>query len=709
MKKIFTFLVLLIPITVLADWGLWDADRSYITFNVKGSTVTKTVWYSGAGNYQNFDFGTFLTGDIFQLTAYDIKTWKNSGGDVTGGTFYYVIYIKGNRPGSPAFSSIANGWLAELGGGNQKWGFTGGTTNMLSGLAAGEYTIEIYSTMNGNTPTKTEYDNNSGSNYIAHFRYNYIRSNADGNWSSTSTWLNNLVPDASTTTVEINNAVSLDNAFQCYGLTINTGKSLTLTTGKYLTVSGTLTNNAGTSGLVIKTQASLKHNTNSISATLERDITSDSKKHFISCPMTGTMPEICDDKFAPTTGNFNSTTGATYDFYMFDETAASSGNVWLNLKNASWGVNTSDFGNPPRFTAGKAYLVDYTADYLGGTTKAFAGTLANGSQNLAVTYSNNHFNLVGNPFCSSIDWKASSGWNRDVLATDAGGKNMWIYNGTAGNYGVYNSADPDDEGTNGITRYIAPAQGFFVESSSAGNVTLDNNVRVINSGTQVKSGDATTESVRIKVTGSSTPYSDEIKISFGHPDNNGGSAKWWSMYADAPSLYTVKNDLYYAINFLSAINENPAIPLSFKAGADGNYTFTSAFNQASFNTISLQDLKTGNSHDLKLNPVYTFSAATADDAARFILHFSGNLGVNDNERENPFKIYSYGNSICVVSNTGTFVKGDVYVYNLTGQQLMHQTLSEGGLTKISINTVTGYYLVKVVTEKEAFTGKIFIQ
>ena len=88
------------------------------------------------------------------------------------------------------------------------------------------------------------------------------------------------------------------------------------------------------------------------------------------------------------------------------------------------------------------------------------------------------FNLTGNPYPSSIDWRASSGWTRSDLVSTGGGYDMWIWNPTANNYGVYNSADADGVGTNSVTRYIAPMQGYFVTASSAGNLSMNNDVRV---------------------------------------------------------------------------------------------------------------------------------------------------------------------------------------------------------------------------------------
>ena len=175
MKKFTLFLFLFSSINLYAAWGLFDADRSYIVLNVNGNSTTKTVWNSGAGTpatnfFNGADFGTFNIGQTFQLNAYDIKTWKNSGGDVTGGKFYYIVYPTGNRPSTPIFNELNISWIENIGSsGDQKWGVSSQSINLLNGLSPGAFSLEIYAEMSGNIPTQTVPDNNIGSNYIATF------------------------------------------------------------------------------------------------------------------------------------------------------------------------------------------------------------------------------------------------------------------------------------------------------------------------------------------------------------------------------------------------------------------------------------------------------------------------------------------------------------------------------------------------------------
>ena len=311
---------------------------------------------------------------------------------------------------------------------------------------------------------------------------------------------------------------------------------------------------------------------------------------------------------------FNSTTGATYDFFFWQEPFAAANLNWISLKNTDWSVNTTDFGNPPRFVTGKGYLVEYSSTFPGSSEKIFTGTLGVGPIDLPVTKTagGNFYNLTGNPYPSYIDWKAPVGWTRGVLEEEGGGKNVWIWNGTSGNYGVYNSSSGIDAGTNGVSRYIAPQQGFFVKAASNGNVTMTDNVRCHSAQAWLKADD---NNLGMKVTSSVNGYSDEVLVEFGHPVT-GGAEKWFSMYSEAPSLYMPVGEDIYSLRFLGQISENPALPLSFKAGQDGNYSIT-ANGTESFPNVVLQDLKTGTTQELKTNPVYNFTSSVSDDVNRF--------------------------------------------------------------------------------------------
>lgn len=482
--------------------------------------------------------------------------------------------------------------------------------------------------------------------------------------------------------------------------TVASTSTVRLASNSSLEVKGVLTNQGTAASLILSAGARLNHRTNGVTATKEWEIAKDGSYHFIAMPFSGTMPAICDSNFAPLTTSFDEPTGLTYDFYQWSEATDLASTVWSNLKGDDWTLNTTDFGNPPTFAAGRGYVARYFSGFAGSTTKAATGTLANGSQTIAITASNNKYNLVGNPYPSSIDWKAATGWGREVLATDgSSGHSIWIWNGVTGNYGAYSSGSATDGGTNSVGRYIAPGQGFFVKAATSGSLTMDNNVRKSSPSTYLKS---TTPVLALVVSHPATGYSDETRLEFGHTANNGGVAKWWSMYPDAPSLYTTKESQSLSISFLTDVASNPEIPIAFRAGVDGDYTLSVTRGLESFERVTLHDLATGTTQELLQNPVYPFTATTTDAPNRFKLTF-GAVGI-ETPVASPVSIYTYANRLHIL-NAGN---ATVEIINMAGQVVERFRVNDSGTFSRRLNHQAGAYVVKVVNGQSVSTQRIVI-
>jgi hypothetical protein len=533
------------------------------------------------------------------------------------------------------------------------------------------------------------------------FLTNYFKT--AGNWSTTGNWSDGILPTSSEN-ANVAAAALVDGDYSYPALTIASTGSVTISPGKSLAISGAIANSAGTNGLVIQSNASLLHIAANVSGTVKRTIEKNSKWHFLSCPVNqAAMPEICDGKFAPITTNFNSTTGPTYDFFYWQEPFATGNLNWINLKNPDWSVNTTDFGNPPRFVTGIGYLVEYGSSFSGSSEKTFTGTLGVGITDIPVTRTTDGtlFNLIGNPYPSYIDWKAPVGWTRSTLEGGGGGGggiNIWIWNDAVGNYGVYNSASADNAGTNGVSRYIAPEQGFFVQAASSGNVNMTDDVRCHSTQAWLK---ASGNSLRIIATSSLNEYSDEVMMEFGHQVTS-GAEKWFSLYPDAPSLYLPIGENIYSLRFLGEILENPVIPLSFQPGQNGNFTIT-ANGTEFFTNVILQDLKTGTSQEMKTNPVYDFTSATSDGVNRFLIRFSP-VGIEFPGKENN-GIYVYDNTLYISNPGESFLE----IYDMIGKKMVSEKTHNEPLYQLKLQLVTGFYLVRGTNGHKEFAEKVFVK
>ena len=486
-------------------------------------------------------------------------------------------------------------------------------------------------------------------------------------------------------------------------LKIEGDASLTISPKSYLTVTGTLINNAGNSGLVIQSNAestaSLIHASANVSATVSRYLPGVSQSwHLLSSPMVA----------QPIDPAFTANPATAYDFFSWYEPAV----TWVNFKNTSASPTWNTANGSTNMLPGKGYLVEYDGTPL---TKLFGGSLNEGEVSIALTKSGSgtysSYNLAGNPFASAIDWKAASGWDRSSLTESGGGYVMSIWNDalSTGNYGEFNSAAFSGTGTNGASQYIPVGQGFMVKANSSGTLTMNNEVRVHSNQAYLKSTDAVANILRMKVSGDANTYSDEIIIEFGHQAPDGGAEKMNSFYEAAPSLYTIKPDGNYSIDFRGEAVA-ATIPIGFKAGVDGKYSITASQLEsfAPATAITLEDLKLATTQNLSQNPVYNFVAEKNDNSARFLLHFGSAFGMEEDPKDLPFTVYSSGNTVYIANASASLIQGHIYVYSTLGQTVLQEKIAGGNLTTISLNVSAGYYLVKVVTDADVYTTKVFI-
>jgi SprB repeat len=183
-RSIFKFFIVLITLFVSQT----NFSFGFIGNAQSGINETFAILYLGGGpsntfydlyattsnaDFNNANLGTFNCNGTLILKGGQTKVFKCSGGDITNSEIFYRIYKTGSTPS--AFSSIGIGYLSGFGNGcggaDQTWETANSTVNVLSGLSAGNYQLELYTragTIN-NGPTGYWYASNGGANYIANF------------------------------------------------------------------------------------------------------------------------------------------------------------------------------------------------------------------------------------------------------------------------------------------------------------------------------------------------------------------------------------------------------------------------------------------------------------------------------------------------------------------------------------------------------------
>ena len=342
---------------------------------------------------------------------------------------------------------------------------------------------------------------------------------------------------------------------------------------------------------------------------------------------------------------------------------------------------------------------------LGDTTTMYNNLpLNNGNYSINLTYGSgtqgDGYNFTGNPYVSSVDWEAATGWDKSGLDYDG----FVIWNGTMNAQYVVGTG-----GTNGATQYIPPQQGFFVQTSAAeGTFGMDNDVRAHSDQAFLKEDKVYAD--RLSLTIDDGTYTDETVIHF---NENASVEKDFSYDADKffatqrNQLYTVAEGVKRAINTFNNINETPVVNMGILIYEEGEFTI-SASDIETFEVstpLFLEDLKEELIINLRETNSYTFSATPEDDPNRFKVYFADPLGIDDPSNGDVYNIYAYDNDVYVYF-TGD--RGEIAVYNTIGQEV-YRTAAENGLNTITLENGNSVYIVKVITEKSITSEKVFIR
>lgn len=469
-------------------------------------------------------------------------------------------------------------------------------------------------------------------------------------------------------TITINNhvGVRLDNAATLNNLTISNGCVLTVEAHDALTVNGTLTNNAGNSGLALASGASLMHNTDGVAATMERAFPAGPAWMLISSPVAA---QDISGVWTPASPNHG------YDFYVWDEPNS----TWLNQKVTE--------NNITSFAPGQGYLASFET---GATTRSFVGPLSNGE--VAVTLRKEHTgafrgaNLLGNPYPSSINWNLA---DRTQFADHF----VYIYDNNKTGGAGYITVDGSQSNA-----LIPPTQGFFVikKDPEASTFTFTNAMRV-HSGAAPKNS-TTLQALVLRLANDNYFDQTTIRVLEGSIEERDpfDAAKFFSFSQEVPQVFSHSADqAWLALNTVPAITHDSEFTLGLRAPAAGQYTLTLTENSGAFMSLPtfVRDLKTGAVHNLQQAPSFSFQAQKGEDPARFVVTFTQptkapSLG------ENLVSIYTWTNTLYL--NFSTEAPGRLLqVYDLSGRMVMTHRLGMGKRETVPLQLEKGVYIISI--------------
>lgn len=322
----------------------------------------------------------------------------------------------------------------------------------------------------------------------------------------------------------------------------------------------------------------------------------------------------------------------------------------------------------------------------------------------------NNFNLVGNPFTGFITLGTFHSTNSAVIGTS-----LYTWNGSSYTTRVSNIADTDNQNFE-----IAPGQGFFVEASSASNVTFSVS-DVSHQGTDTfQKNQNVIPQIKLNLNSANNSRFAKIYYVDGTTKgfDNGYDGKLFGGVSHSFALYSslVESDgNKYQLQSLPNSNyENMVVPVGVIAEAGKEITFSAeALNLPSGINVYLED-RLNNSYTRldEANAIYKVTLKEAvEGVGRFYLHTSSKstLSVDENIALDNISIYKASSTtlrIVGLQQGATNVK----IYNVLGKQMMNTSFEANGMKEITLPKVaTGVYIVQLETEQGKLSKKIILE
>lgn len=314
-------------------------------------------------------------------------------------------------------------------------------------------------------------------------------------------------------------------------ITIKDSGELLIEAGATLTVAN-LTNYVGNDGLILESNADnsakLDCPTIGIQATLKQLLKAD-KWHYVGLPFSDSykVEDVYSGLWVASINEGSATSGS----------------------NAGWYSLTANDDILPC----TGYSLYHNLD----TIISVAGTLNSGDVDVQLAYNNEGWNLIGNPYPTSIDWTVATTGNVNNA--------VYVYNN--GTYGSY----VNGTGSNGQTQYIAPMQGFFVQANAISpTLTFGNSSKSTES---ITFKSATVNSVVRLTISDNAGRKDEtviVKRANSSVDFEGDfdARKLIISTSEVPQIYTA-TDKEYSINMIPSLEKSVLIPLKILTKKDG--------------------------------------------------------------------------------------------------------------------------------------------
>ena len=536
-------------------------------------------------------------------------------------------------------------------------------------------------------------------------------------WNNADNWSPNSVPNADQDIiiphVLKNPVINLNKGLTavCNNLTIEHGAVFTIFPENVLTVNGSVINNAGTSGLVIKaspidgiSNGTLIFNNSqkdSVSATIEMY----SKAYWDNDQQPGNIYKWQYFGIPVRSVIANPTFAGSYVRKSY-ESGKTSATRWIQMQNDS--MLTSFTG----YEIVQAKQTIYT----------FTGLLENQDFKKIFSYTEGaEFigqHLIVNPYTAAIDISKlnfGSAMEESVYFYNTGSLFDWTntkdltLNSLGTNPGQYTVSTVNLAGkAPGFPAQIPSMQAFLVKATSNSpfatleipykSATLKNEVKQTAPGIKKTASQNNDVYTRIDVKGSR--FADNMWIftvpTCSHNFDNGWDGRKINGSALTPQLFAMEEDGNYQINAVDDINNSF---LGFQAGEDVDYTikFIHENTESVFSHLYLQDMVENKVVEItKSGTEYTFEAHKTDPVKRFKI-LSNSFLSNLEENDLQLKLFSSKQTIFIQNFSN--LDGNVMLFDMSGRCRQKSIFSKNGISVIETTLPSGAYIIHASTSR----------
>ncbi len=511
-------------------------------------------------------------------------------------------------------------------------------------------------------------------------------------WSNGSPTISkNAVIDAAYSTTDY-------GVFSANSLTVNSGYTITVNSGHTLTVTNEIINN-GT--FIVENNANIIQ-TNNVANT--GSITVKRNTAMRRLDYTYWSSPVSNQNLL----SFSPLTLATR-FYTFDEPT----NVFVAVASPS----TTTFGTSESQIAGKGFMIRSPNTFLPAPAAAqtfngiYTGVPNNGTYTTPVSNSgaNHGYNLIGNPYPSPIDADK-------FLAANPGTLYFWthaIIGSGANNYASYTAAGATAAAANGAScnGTIQTGQGFLILTTTNGNATFTNAMRVGNTAGQFFRT-ASKEKHRIWLNlNSATTALNQIMVGYMEDATQGADTSIDGSllaYGSSSLSSRIENADYVIQGRALPFATDDTVPLGFNAAAAGEFTISIDHVDGLFlgsQDIYLRDNLFGTTFDIKSNP-YTFTSASGAFNSRFEIVYTSSLLATHNPTFDANSVVVYKQEQELNINSGSTVMAKVRVFDVRGRLLLEKNNINATAVKLTdLKAAQQVVLVQITSDDNRIVTK----